>query len=301
MKQIPTPASSSIVSFPERGPWGDARYPGNSSGYVLLELLASLKPGFVIDVIDVTAGSGTNVALCQDYGVRVLGLDLKGGFNALKDSVLTRAGEPADLTWSHPPYWDVKHYSSHPDDLSNCKDEDEFLGKLHVLLLNQREATREGGHYATLIGDRRKAGCYSSYQADCITRMPRDELRSVVIKAQHNVSSGNKSYALRYPLVKHEYLLVWRRAERSLYALWRSLVTRAHRVLEGTWKALVHNILVQLETPSSLPDIYAAVADVTPEATDKTHWQAKVRPDTLFSPRVRAFRTGRVGFGLIQL
>ncbi len=279
MKQIPTPAASSIVSFPERGPWGDARYLGNSSGFVMLELLASLKPGFVIDV---TAGSGTNVALCRDYGVRVLGLDLKDGFNALRDSVLTRAGEPADLTWSHPPYWDVKRYSSHPDDLSNCKDEDEFLAKLHVLLLNQREATREGGHYVTLIGDRRKAGLYSSYQADCITRMPRDELRSVVIKAQHNVSSSATSYTMRYPLVQHEYLLVWRRAERSLFALWRSLVTHAHRVLEGTWKALVHTILVQLETPSSLPDIYAAVADATPEATAKTHWQAKVR-QTLYA------------------
>lgn len=289
MKQIPTPASSSIVSFPERGPWGDARYPGNSSGYVLLELLAALKPGFVIDV---TAGSGTNVALCRDYGVRVLGLDLKDGFNALKDSVLTRAGEPADLTWSHPPYWDVKRYSSHPDDLSNCGDEDEFIGKLHALLLNQREATRKGGHYATLIGDRRKAGCYSSYQADCITRMPRDELRSVVIKAQHNVSSGNRSYALRYPLVQHEYLLVWQRAERSLFALWRSLVTQAHRVLEGTWKALVHNILVQLETPSSLGDIYAAVADATPEATDKTHWQAKVRQTLYTYPEFRRSERG---------
>ncbi len=279
MKPIPTPSSSSIASFPERGPWGDARYPGNSSGFVMLELLAAFKPGFVIDV---TAGGGTNVALCRDYGVRVLGLDLKDGFNALGDSVLTRAGEPADLTWSHPPYWDVKRYSSHPDDLSTCKDEDEFIGKLHVLLLNHRDATREGGHYVTLIGDRRKAGCYSSYQADCITRMPREELRSIIIKAQHNVSSGATSYALRYPLVQHEYLLVWRRAERSLFALWRSLVTRAHRVLEGTWKALVHNILVQLETPSSLGDIYAAVADATPEATDKTHWQAKVR-QTLYS------------------
>lgn len=46
--------------------------------------------------------------------------------------------------------------------------------------------------------------------------MPRDELRSVVIKTQHNVSSDKTSYALRYPLVTHKYLLVWRRAERSL-------------------------------------------------------------------------------------
>jgi len=274
MKRLPTPTQHSILSFPERGPWGDPRFPGNSSGYVLLELLAALRPGFVIDV---TAGSGTNVALCQDYGIRVLGLDLRDGFNVLKESVLERAGEAADLTWSHPPYWDVKKYSSHPDDLSNCVDEDEFLDKLHVLLLNQREATKEGGHYVTLIGDRRKNGGYSSYQADCITRMPKDELRSVIVKVQHNVSSASKSYTLRYPLVAHEYLLVWQRAERSLYALWRSLVKQANRVLEGTWKTLVHAVLIRLRTPSSLSDIYAAVAQAAPEALTRTHWQAKVR------------------------
>ena len=210
MKSLPAPHPSSILSFRHRGPWGDACYPGNSSGFVLLELLAALKPSFVIDV---TAGSGTNIELCHDFGIRVLGLDLKDGFNALKDSVLERAGEPADLTWSHPPYFDLKTYSSHRDDLSTAESEEAFLDKLQVLLLNQREATRAGGHYVTLIGDRRKGGCYSSYQADCITRMPRDELKSVIIKAQHNVFSASKSYALRYPLVAHEYLLVWQRAE----------------------------------------------------------------------------------------
>ena len=283
MRPLPTPNPSSIMSFPERGPWGDARYPGNASGFVLLELLAALKPRFVIDV---TAGSGTNVELCNDFSFRVLGLDLKDGFNALKDSVLERAGEPADLTWSHPPYWDVKKYSSHLDDLSCCKDEDEFLDKLHVLLLNQREATRAGGHYATLIGDRRKAGCYSSYQADCITRLPKDELRSVIVKTQHNVSSRTNTYALRYPLVAHEYLLVWQRAERSLFSLWRTLVQQAHRALEGTWKALVHNVLMQLGNASSLADIYAAVAEAAPEALSKTHWQAKVRQVLYTSPEV---------------
>ena len=50
MKLCPTPSVSSILSFPEHGPWGDAHYPGNSSGYVLLDLLAALNPAFVIDV-----------------------------------------------------------------------------------------------------------------------------------------------------------------------------------------------------------------------------------------------------------
>ena len=91
---------------------------------------------------------------------------------------------------------------------------------------------------------------------------------------------------MRYPRIEHEYLLVWRRAERSLFALWRSLVKQAHRALEGTWKALVHNVLIQLRQASSLTDIYQAVAEAAPEALVRTHWQARVRqvlythPDT---------------------
>ncbi len=51
------------------------------------ELFTAIKPKFVIDV---TAGSRTNVELCNDFGIRVLGLDLKDGFNVLNESVLKR-------------------------------------------------------------------------------------------------------------------------------------------------------------------------------------------------------------------
>lgn len=107
--------------------------------------------------------------------------------------------------------------------------------------------------------------------------MPRDELKSMVIKTQHNVSSQSKRYTLPYPLIAHEYLLVWKRAERSLYALWQTLVEQAHRTLQGTWRALVQNVLVQLGKPTQLPDLYAAIAEAVPGASSREHWQAKVR------------------------
>jgi hypothetical protein len=37
----------------------------------------------------------------------------------------------------------------------------------------------------------RRGGVYSSYQADLIVQMPRKELRSVLIKEQHNVAADN--------------------------------------------------------------------------------------------------------------
>lgn len=280
----------SILSFPERGPWGDNRYPGNCSGHIIRELLERHKPSFVIDV---TAGSGTTEDVCRDYGVRALGLDLKTGFNILRQSVLEHAGEGADLTFSHPPYWDIIKYQPHADDLSKAESEEDFLEKLHLLLLNQREATLPGGHYVTLIGDRRKNGQYSSYQADCLSMMPKAELRSVLIKAQHNVSSAARNYALAYPRIEHEYLLVWQRSDPSLYGLFRTLANRAQTQLNATWKTLLRHTLLSLGEPAPLEIIYERVAEGHPEALEKQHWQEKVRQTLTTHPTV--FQKARRG------
>jgi hypothetical protein len=43
--------------------------------------------------------------------------------------------------------------------------------------------------------------------------MPRDELRSVLIKAQHNVASNHVRYApMKFPKIMHEYVVLWQRA-----------------------------------------------------------------------------------------
>ena len=44
----------------------------------------------------------------------------------------------------------------HPDDLSRCASEEDFLDKLTIALKNQREATRAGGYYGAIIGDLRR-------------------------------------------------------------------------------------------------------------------------------------------------
>ena len=102
---------------------------------------------------------------------------------------------------SHPPYHNIVVYSgneqgrgAHPDDLSRCVSEDEFLDKLTIALKNQRDATRAGGYYGAIIGDVRRGGAYSSYQADLIVRMPRQELLMVMIKEQHNIASARLRY-----------------------------------------------------------------------------------------------------------
>jgi hypothetical protein len=168
----------SILSFRERGPWGDPGYRGNCSGYVYREIFERLHPRVFTDPM---VGGGTSVEVARAMGIEAYGLDLHSGFNILKQRILEVVGKPSDLVLSHPPYHNIVIYSGnvwgrepHADDLSRCGNEDEFLDKLTIALKNQRHATRVGGYYGAIIGDVRRGGSYSSYQADLIVRLPEE-------------------------------------------------------------------------------------------------------------------------------
>ena len=209
-------AHNSILSFPDRGPWGNSRYRGNCSGYVYKRIFEHLRPRVFTDPM---VGSGTSVEVARGMGIEAHGLDLHSGFNILKDSILETVGKPSDLVLSHPPYHDMIPYSGsewgrkpHPDDLSRCATADQFMDKLYIALLNQRTAATVGGHYGLIIGDVRRGGRYFSPQGEIIARMPRDELRSVLIKAQHNVASNSIRYAtMKFPPILHEYVVLWQK------------------------------------------------------------------------------------------
>jgi hypothetical protein len=271
----------SIFSAPERGPWGDNRYRGNCSGHIYQAVFSHLKPKVFIDP---TVGSGTSVEVAKEMGIEAYGLDLRFGFNALRQSILKTVGKHADLVMSHPPYADMIVYSGSvwgeekvSGDLSHLSLET-FLEGLQLLLLNQRTATRIGGYYATLLGDLRRKGSYTSLQAKAITGMPEDELAAVLIKAQHNMTSNSRDYNLTMPRIEHEYILVWQKKERSGLSLIKTLVAQSQKVIAGSWRNVVKLVLMGLGGQANLETIYRAVAY---QAADKLaanqHWKAKVR------------------------
>ena len=49
---------SSIISYPNRGPWGNSQWRGNASGRVYKDLFEQLKPKVFTDPM---VGSGTSV------------------------------------------------------------------------------------------------------------------------------------------------------------------------------------------------------------------------------------------------
>lgn len=273
----------SIMSFPNRGHWGKSSWRGNLSGHCYQDLFQRIQPNVFVDPM---VGSGTSVEVAVEMGIEAYGLDLHSGFNAVRDSILSTVGKPADLVLSHPPYGAMIQYSGkvwgsqpHPDDLSLCVDDEEFHQKLMLVLLNQREATLPGGYYGTIIGDWRRNGVYTSYQAECIARMPKDELASVIVKVQHNATSDRKDYGrMVLPRILHEYILLWQKKATPMLLLLSNLAKQQYQRLQGTWKMIVKQTLISLGGTAPLADIYAAVAEGAPDrVSTNDHWREKVR------------------------
>ncbi|MBV7541929.1 hypothetical protein [Acidovorax sp. sic0104] len=274
----------SIYSFPDRGPWGDSKYRGNCSGHVYKELYEQLKPGSVCDPM---MGSGTSIEVAQEMNIKAFGLDLRLGFDILRESIVERIGQEVELCLSHPAYGGQIKFSGevwgdpHPSDLSRCKDDNDFHEKLHIAMLNQRTATVPGGIYGAILGDWRRNGKYTSYQAELIARMPSDELAAVLIKAQHNTTSARRSYgAMRFPFISHEYVLLFQKPKKVLSMLTdlASMARQQSTRLTSTWKAIVRSVLMGLGGSASLSEIYAKVAEHAPDRlAANPSWQAKVR------------------------
>jgi len=274
----------SILSFPDRGPWGDPKWRGNCSGHIYRELYQQLQPK---DIVEVFAGSGTAKQVADELSIPIVALDLKDGFDATSDSILERVGHESDVVFGHAPYGTMIRYSGHvlgeqphPADLSHIEDIDEFIDAMQAVLLNQREATRPGGVYGTLTGDIRKDGRYTSLQAEYIARMLKNELKAILIKTQHNTVSSSKSYGkMRYPFIQHEYLLLWERARAGTYQVLAAITRQNDRHVKGTWRAILRHALSTLGGEAPLERIYQQVSKTAPSSrlAANENWQAKVR------------------------
>lgn len=234
----------SVMSFPERGNYGNSNWRGNTSGYVIKELIEHFNPRLFVDACE---GSGTSKDVCKEMGIEYVGLDLYKGQDFTKDYILTQLPRPADICFTHPPYHDMIAYSGSVygkeilmGDTSHCRNVEEFISKSQVMLMNQREATKEGGIYCTLIGDQRGGslgkGNFRSYQSDFIQMMPKEELLSVAIKLQHNCMSDTRVYNGSFIPIMHEYLLIWKKKAKSLFAISFDIASELQSRVATTWR-----------------------------------------------------------------
>lgn len=206
--------TTSVISTPQRNNrWGDPRYRGNCDGTLFRELVLRYEPRSVLDPM---MGSGTTRDVIRDLiadgnrRIRYLGADLKKGFDILS----TPLDELFDLVWVHPPYWDIIRYSDDPDDLSTLDSWDEFRVALALALQRCHERVAPGGRLAVLVGDVRKHGRYYPIIREVLNLDGKvGELRSIVIKLQHNCQSDAKTYSRMEDVrIAHEYCAVFKRA-----------------------------------------------------------------------------------------
>jgi len=204
---------TSVVSYPNRmALWGSSTYRGNCDGRLVKDLICRYGARKVGDPME---GSGTSrdvVAGLNKYkraGIDYWGGDLRGGFDLTKQDLPGRF----DFVWIHPPYWNIVQYRSGQNDLSNFESYERFREMLMVCLRRCYEALEVGGRLAVLIGDVRRSGRYTPIVKD-VLNFPYGEIRSVIIKVQHNCTSDRKRYGKMEDVpIRHEYCVVFKKTE----------------------------------------------------------------------------------------
>ena len=268
----------SIVSYPNRGHWGNSSYRGNTSGHIIKDIMQQLFPSqHPKQFIEVFSGGGTGKDVAKEFGIKnSIHLDLNNGWNALTDDI----PYGSDFIFSHPPYWNIISYQAynnhHPDDLSLNDSYDDFITKLDQVNAKVYQSLLNGGRHAILIGDVRRKGRYYSIIKDMAWL---GELECHVIKTQHNCLSSNKRYTGKgfIPIV-HEHLLVFRKNEVWAVSIKRTL-TRTFDLRQFkniTWRDLIQGALEWLGGKANLNEIYSVV-DGSKKIENNNYWKEKIR------------------------
>lgn len=296
---------STVLSFPDRGPWGDNRYRGNCSGWVQASLIWKYN---VQKLAELFAGGGTGSDVAKDMGIRYVGADLNPNprrkdilvCNAILDEVPDEFRD-ADMIFMHPPYGKEIHIpyagSMYPDpdgalsasDLGQME-WDSFMSTLNQVVMKYYASMAPGARMSILMGNVRRNGRYYSMLNDIVKP---GELVQTMVKIQHNCMSTGRQYQNRsfYP-TDHEDILVIKKPG-GYIIMFQTPVKKALDVRDSksaTWKDVVASVLHELGKSASLAEIYAAI-DGHEKCKTNTNWQAKVR-QTLQQGHFRHVREG---------
>ena len=282
---------STVLSFPDRGPWGDNRYRGNCSGWVQASLIWKYN---VQKLAELFAGGGTGSDVAKDMGIQYIGADLNPNpkrsnilvCNAILDEVPDEFRD-ADMIFMHPPYGEEIHIpyagSMYPDpdgilsqsDLGQMK-WDNFMKTLNQVVMKYYAAMAPGARMSILMGNVRRNGHYYSMLNDIVKP---GELVQTMVKMQHNCMSTGRQYQNRnfYP-TDHEDILVIKKPG-GYIIVYQAPVKVSKDIRDSkasTWKDVVASVLHELGRDASLREIYEAI-DGHEKCKANSNWQAKVR------------------------
>lgn len=204
----PVPHLTSIHSQSRRGPYGDPRYRGNCSGYLIRDLLQFFRSQRVLDSM---RGSGTCGDVCRELGIEFAEMDLRLGQDAADSA--SYVGLPLfDFVWMHPPYWRMIRYNDDPRCLSAAPTLDAFLDRMQLVLRLSKDVLSPGGKIAVLIGNFSDHGRYQPLSHLLVERAIREGLWPActeIIRFQHGNTSSRRQYRSSFIPGLHDTCLIF--------------------------------------------------------------------------------------------
>lgn len=266
---------NSIVSYPERGKWGNKNYRGNASGKLLLDLHKVYRFN---EISDYMAGSFTTRDVAEDLGIKSNCYDLNSSYDLIEEDIKERN----NFIYWHPPYWDIIQYSGNmygdkplKNDLSSMKNYNDFIRALNYCLAKQYASLKLGGRIVILMADIKKNKQLYSMLLD-MNKL--GTVEQIIIKEQHNCMSDGKIYSNQnFIRISHEYALVLRKDEPLIldYMITKRGKMDLRNSINITWKDLVCSVLERLGT-SDLNNIYDSLQGYK-KTESNPNWKAKVR------------------------
>lgn len=283
----------SIISFPDRGPWGSSKYRGNTSGWVIAQLLYTYGAKCLTEVF---AGSGTGSDVARDWEIPYRGLDLNPSpvrkdiltCDILNEDVPDGFFDGSDMTFMHPPYSELikigyadKEWKDTSPEHNLYKSDlgqmgwDEFVKALNCIVMKCYAAQEAGTRTAILMGDIRRNGRYYSMLNDIVKP---GATEAVLIKKQNNYSSMGRTYArMNWLSIEHEYILIFKKL--LPYFIDFMLPTKHELDIRdsksATWRDVLGAVMGAIGE-GTLDDIYNEIEGCEKAKMNK-NWKAKVR------------------------
>lgn len=276
--------SSSVISYPSRGPWGNNKYRGNCSGYVIKDFLETYHNDKNALFVDPSMGGGTSLDVARDLGINFKGFDLSTGFNLLTDSLLENLGEEARTIFWHPPYHDMIKYSgkhgmwgedANKYDISNQASLADFVEACAIAFQNIYDSLEMGGAYGILIGNQRKQGKYLNLSS-ILERFCPGELVDEIIKIQHNCVSDRSQYNGRFVRIQHEKLLVFKKIKQLYavaYANW--IEQKQAKSRSVTWRSAIRAAFIK-KPVMHLSELYSELKSFS-ATKNNNNYEARIR------------------------
>jgi hypothetical protein len=289
----------SVVSYPNRGVGGDNTYRGNCAPQMIEDIIKQFNIRYLSDYM---VGSGTTEDVCKRLGVKGTYLDLNRGFNMMSMDIPDR---PQNIFW-HPPYDDIVVYSDRMykaksiiekfgfdpriDDLSRCKNWDDFVKKMNYCCVKQFASLEKGGRMFVLMGDIKKRGKLYSMICD-LNKV--GTLEQIVVKMQHNCVSDRCTYYGNFIPIVHEYLMIVRKDNALIFPVKMSSVKMfdMRHSCSTTWLDVISAVLEESDGPMTLSDIYQSIEGHN-KCNNNKFWKEKIRQTLLINKRFQRVSEG---------